>query len=55
MADGAADDFHRNNFRQLAAMWTEMADKTDGRTGGTTEEFSERETIDDAIATIRNA
>lgn len=53
-AKQATDDFHRKNFQQLAAMWTEMADKAEGR-ASTNGEVTERETLDDALATIRNA
>ncbi|MBX3548799.1 MAG: hypothetical protein KF748_06540 [Xanthobacteraceae bacterium] len=43
----AQDDYHRKNFQQLAVMWTEMADKAEGR-------IAQRD-VDDAIETIRRA
>lgn len=43
----AQDDYHRMNFQQLAVMWTEMADKAEGR-------IAQRD-VDDAIETIRRA
>ncbi len=30
-ARDAQDEFHRRNFLELATMWAEMADKTEGR------------------------
>jgi hypothetical protein len=58
-AADAQDDFHRKNFSQLAAMWTEMADKTEGRAAAAEiverAERAERQAIDDALATIKNA
>jgi hypothetical protein len=35
-------------------MWTEMADKAEGRVTSN-DDVSDRETLDDALATIRNA
>lgn len=43
----AQDDYHRKNFQQLAVMWTEMADKAEGR-------IPQRD-VEDAIETIRRA
>ncbi len=52
-ADEAHDDYHRKNFQHLATMWAEMADKAEGRAAAD-KEVTERETLDDALATIRN-
>ena len=49
LASEAQDDYHRNNFKQLADMWREMAVKREGR-----DAFSQHE-VDDALATIQNA
>ncbi len=43
----AQDDYHRKNFQQLAMMWTEMADKAEGRIP--------QSEVEDAIETIRRA
>lgn len=53
-AEEAQDEYHRKNFSELAAMWSEMADKADGRIAGGYERADE-ETLDDALATIKNA
>jgi hypothetical protein len=53
LAEQAADDFHRRNFQQLAAMWSEMADKAEGRVVALNE-AADDETLNDALATIRN-
>jgi hypothetical protein len=55
-AEEAQDEFHRKNFSQLAAMWTEMADKTEGRAAAAeVAERAERQAVDEALATIKNA
>ena len=58
-AEDAQDEFHRKNFSQLSAMWTEMADKTEGRAAAAEiaeqAERAERQTVEDALATIKNA
>jgi hypothetical protein len=63
-AEEAQDNYHRKNFRELATMWSEMADKAEGRVANV-EGMPEREdderrpadqkAIDDALATIKNA
>ncbi len=53
-ASEAQDEYHRNNFQALAVMWSEMADKVEGRTGATAAAATPDE-IDDALATIRDA
>lgn len=55
----AQDDYHRKNFSQLAAMWSEMADKAEGRVAPL-EDIREARTpaenaVEDALATIKNA
>lgn len=50
----AQDDYHRNNFQALATMWSEMADKAEGRAASNAAAASPEE-IDDALATIREA
>jgi hypothetical protein len=68
LAKEAQDDFHRKNFSELAAMWAEMAEKADGRADvvvrmrerEAAERVAERKaleqkTIDEALATIKNA
>lgn len=52
----AQDDYHRKNFAELAAMWTEMADKAEGREqfAVDAQKLAEKKLIDDALATIRN-
>jgi len=58
-AEEAQDEFHRKNFSQLAAMWTEMANKAEGRAAAAEiaerAERDERQAIDEALATIKNA
>lgn len=51
-ASEAQDEYHRKNFQALAVMWSEMADKVEGRTGATA---ATPDQIDDALATIRDA
>jgi hypothetical protein len=59
-AEEAQDEFHRKNFQQLAAMWSEMADKAESR-GAIAPDADEQPDSDDqkalneALATIRNA
>jgi hypothetical protein len=58
-AEEAQDDYHRKNFSQLAAMWSEMADKAEGRVAPL-EDIREARTpgenaVEDALATIKNA
>jgi hypothetical protein len=48
-ASEAQDDYHRNNYQQLADMWREMAEKSEGRDAFT------RDEVDDALATIQGA
>jgi hypothetical protein len=50
----AQDEYHRKNFLELAAMWSEMADKADGRVAVGSERADE-EAVDEALATIKNA
>jgi hypothetical protein len=45
----AKDDYHRKNFQQLAVMWTEMAEKVEGRG------LVAHNDIEDALATIESA
>ena len=59
-ASQSGDDFHRKNFSELAAMWTEMADKAEGRETSArkaeeAKKIAEKKLLDDALATIRNA
>lgn len=53
-ADEAQDDYHRKNFQALAIMWTEMADKAEGRAAFTAP-VVERDEVEQALATIRDA
>ncbi|MBS4082168.1 MAG: hypothetical protein KGZ73_01330 [Rhizobiales bacterium] len=53
-ASEAQDEYHRKNFQALAVMWSEMADKVEGRTGAGTAAATPDE-IDEALATIREA
>ncbi len=53
LAEQAADDFHRKNFLQLAAMWSEMASKAESRRVADPA-LDDREVIDEALETIRN-
>lgn len=52
-AGEAGDDYHRKNFEQLAAMWSEMAAKAENR--AVAGEAAEREALSDALSTIQNA
>jgi len=53
-ASEAQDEYHRKNFRELAAMWFEMAEKAERRGGVSAPETAQDE-IADALATIRDA
>ena len=53
-AKEAQDDYHRKNFLELAAMWSEMADKADGRMPAGRER-TEEDAVGEALATIKNA
>lgn len=53
-ASEAQDEYHRKNFQALAVMWSEMADKAEGRTGANAAAATPDE-IDEALATIRDA
>lgn len=48
-AQEAQDEYHRKNFEQLAAMWSEMADKAESR------EAQQKGEVDSALATIKMA
>lgn len=59
-ASQATDEFHRRNFRELAEMWTEMAEKTESREAlalraEEAKQIAEKKLLDDALETIRNA
>lgn len=53
-AEEAQDDYHRKNFEQLAAMWTEMAHKAEGRPVSEAGE-ADAQTTGGALDTIKNA
>jgi hypothetical protein len=53
-AGEAQDEYHRKNFLELAAMWSEMADKADGRIPAEGER-SEEDVVGEALETIRSA
>ena len=60
LAEQATDDYHRKNFQQLAAMWTEMAQKAESREAAVEDareenDFDDPKAIEDALETIRNA
>lgn len=58
-AEEAQDDYHRKNFLQLAAMWSEMADKAAGRSGhvqsATERDEPDQQIVVEALSTIKNA
>jgi hypothetical protein len=53
-AEDAQDDYHRKNFLELAAMWSEMAAKAEGRIASDAEPAN-GQVLDDALATIKDA
>jgi hypothetical protein len=54
-AEEAQDDYHRKNFQALAVMWSEMADKAEGRAASGADARTGHDEIADALDTIKNA